>query len=65
MYIHRFLLVSTLLAIMTTIVETYTTYTCQVNNCQSCFYFNVCGLCEANYILKINQETSLPYCAPV
>lgn len=45
MNLYHFLLLPTLLAIMTTIVEAYTAYTCQVNNCQSCFYFNVCGLC--------------------
>ena len=58
-------LVLTLLTLFCNLVESQVAYTCQVNNCKSCFYFNLCGLCEKNYILNISQENSLPYCAPV
>lgn len=55
----------TILTILNNPIKTQSSYPCSVNNCQSCFYYNLCGLCNTNYILQINTNNSLPYCAPV
>lgn len=37
-------------------------FPCNVANCQYCSFTNVCGLCSTNYILQINNLTSVSYC---
>lgn len=41
------------------------TYYCSVANCQYCSFPGFCGVCNNNYILQINNTSSVPYCQQV
>ena len=42
-----------------------TSFACNIANCQLCSFPNFCGLCNNNFMLQINNSTSVPYCQAV
>ena len=40
-------------------------FQCNINNCQTCSYPNICGLCQNNNLLTLNVSSGNFYCNPV